>query len=258
MIAAASHLLRLSRAGFVFAREGVFALVDTRPLPLPARAAIAVARLLERPSTKSGESRLAAALSKLGPTYVKLGQFLATRPDVVGTTIARDLESLQDKMAPFPQGEAEAAVVAALGKPLVRGLCELRSGGRRGIDCASASRGDRHRRRAQAGRGQSSPSRHRAAIQVRSGRFLLCGTQGGGFLRGSAQAAADRGRVDARPLGRDRNGFPAGSRRGFRNGGEHARGRRLPRAHRRLGSHRARGAHAGMDRRRPPERPRRA
>ena len=118
MIAATSHLLRLTRAGFVFAREGVFALVDTRPLPLPARAGIAVARLFERPSTKSGESRLAAALSKLGPTYVKLGQFLATRPDVVGTTIARDLESLQDKMAPFPQSEAEAAVAAALGKPV--------------------------------------------------------------------------------------------------------------------------------------------
>jgi len=118
VIAATSHLLRLTRAGLVFAREGVFALVDTRPLPLPARAGIAVARLLERPGIKSGESRLAAALSKLGPTYVKLGQFLATRPDVVGTTIARDLESLQDKMAPFPQGEAEAAVAAALGKPL--------------------------------------------------------------------------------------------------------------------------------------------
>ena len=118
MIGATSHLLRLTRAGFVFAREGVFALVDTRPLPLPARAAIATARLFERPSTKSGESRLAAALSKLGPTYVKLGQFLATRPDVVGAAIARDLESLQDKMAPFPQSEAEAAVAAALGKPL--------------------------------------------------------------------------------------------------------------------------------------------
>jgi ubiquinone biosynthesis protein len=118
VIAATAHLLRLTRAGFVFAREGVFALVDTRPLPWPARAGIAMARLFERPSAKTGESRLAAALSKLGPTYVKLGQFLATRPDVVGTTIARDLESLQDKMAPFPQGEAEAAVTAALGKPL--------------------------------------------------------------------------------------------------------------------------------------------
>jgi len=118
VIAAISHLLRLSRAGFVFAREGVFALVDTRPLPLPAKTAIAIARLIERPSAKSGESRLAAALTKLGPTYVKLGQFLATRPDVVGATIAHDLESLQDKMAPFPQSEAEATIASAFGKPL--------------------------------------------------------------------------------------------------------------------------------------------
>ena len=49
---------------------------------------------------------------------MKLGQFLATRPDVVGAALARDLESLQDRMAPFPQAEAEAAVAAALGKPL--------------------------------------------------------------------------------------------------------------------------------------------
>jgi ubiquinone biosynthesis protein len=113
-----SHLTRLTRAGFVFAREGVFALVDTRPLPLPAKTAVALARLIERPSAKSGQSRLAAALTRLGPTYVKLGQFLATRPDVVGKDIARDLESLQDKMPAFPQAEAEAAAAAALGKPL--------------------------------------------------------------------------------------------------------------------------------------------
>jgi len=118
VIAGTSHLVRLGHAGFVFAREGVFALVDTRPLALPAKTAIAIARLFERPDTRSGGSRLAAALTKLGPTYVKLGQFLATRPDVVGTVIARDLESLQDKMAPFPQEEAEAAVAAALDKPL--------------------------------------------------------------------------------------------------------------------------------------------
>jgi ubiquinone biosynthesis protein len=118
VISTLSHLVRLSRAGFVFAREGVFALVDTRTLPVSARTAIAVARLIERPTVKDGSSRLAAALTKLGPTYVKLGQFMATRPDVVGTAIARDLESLQDKMSPFPQIEAEAAVVGALGKPL--------------------------------------------------------------------------------------------------------------------------------------------
>ena len=118
MISGVPHFIRLARAGFVFAREGVFALIDTRPLPLPAKTAVALARLIERPSAKSGESRLAAALTRLGPTYVKLGQFLATRPDVVGNDIARDLESLQDKMAPFPQAEAEAAVAAGLGKLL--------------------------------------------------------------------------------------------------------------------------------------------
>jgi ubiquinone biosynthesis protein len=118
VISAFSHLLRLSRAGYVFAREGVFALVDTRPLPVPARTVIALARLIERPTAKDGGGRLAAALGRLGPTYVKLGQFLATRPDVVGTAIARDLESLQDKMPAFPQAEAEAVVAAALEKPL--------------------------------------------------------------------------------------------------------------------------------------------
>jgi ubiquinone biosynthesis protein len=118
VIGGLGHLVRLGRAGLVFAREDVFALVDPRPLPLPARMAVSLARLFARPSAKSGESRLAAALTRLGPTYVKLGQFLATRPDVVGAAIARNLESLQDKMAPFPQREAEARIVAALDRPL--------------------------------------------------------------------------------------------------------------------------------------------
>ncbi len=118
MISSLSHLARLARAGIVFAREGVFALVDPAMLPLPARAAIALARLIERPTAKDGSGRLAAALTRLGPTYVKLGQFMATRADVVGASIARDLESLQDKMAPFAQSEAESAVAAAFGQPL--------------------------------------------------------------------------------------------------------------------------------------------
>jgi len=118
VIGALVHLGRLARAGFVFAREGVLALVDPRPLPLPARAALRAARWFERPTTSGGAGRLAAALTKLGPTYVKLGQFLATRPDVVGFALARDLESLQDKMAPFPQAQAESAVAASLERPL--------------------------------------------------------------------------------------------------------------------------------------------
>ena len=117
MISTLSHLFRLARAGFVFAREGVLALVDPAAVPAPARLGLKLARLIERPAAGGSSVRLSAALTRLGPTYVKLGQFLATRPDVVGMALARDLESLQDKMAPFPQAEAEAAVATALGKP---------------------------------------------------------------------------------------------------------------------------------------------
>ena len=119
MIAAIVHLTRLARAGLVLAREGVFALADPTTLPAGARLGLKLARMLERRDAGPGSARLAAALTKLGPSYVKLGQFLATRPDVVGKAIARDLETLQDKMAPFPQAQAEAAVAEALGKPVV-------------------------------------------------------------------------------------------------------------------------------------------
>jgi ubiquinone biosynthesis protein len=118
VIAALVHLVRLGRAGIVFAREGVLGLVDPAPLPVPARIALACARLIERPSSVDKANRLPAALTALGPTYVKLGQFLATRPDVVGVALARDLESLQDRMAPFPQAQAEATVAAALDRKL--------------------------------------------------------------------------------------------------------------------------------------------
>jgi len=112
------HLLRLMRAGFVLAREGVFALVDAAALPPAPRLFVRIARLIERHDAGSGAVRLAAALTRLGPPYVKLGQFLATRPDVVGTAMARDLETLQDRMPPFAQADAETAVAEGLGHPL--------------------------------------------------------------------------------------------------------------------------------------------
>ncbi len=119
MISALAHFSRLARVGFVFAREGVFGLVDPAPLSPPLRLALRTARIVERRASANAEQRLSTALTALGPTYVKLGQFLATRPDVVGTALARDLESLQDRMPPFPQTEAERAVAAALEKKLV-------------------------------------------------------------------------------------------------------------------------------------------
>ncbi len=117
MISSLTHITRLAHAAFVFAREGVFGVVDPSPLPPPAQAAIRAARLIERRGTKSG-ARLSRALTRLGPTYVKLGQFLATRPDVVGVAMARDLESLQDRLPPFPQDQAIAVVEMGLEKPI--------------------------------------------------------------------------------------------------------------------------------------------
>jgi ubiquinone biosynthesis protein len=118
VIAGLAHLARLGRAGYVLAREGVLALIDTSRLPLPARLAVGTARLIERPAGAVAANRLSSALTRLGPSYVKLGQFLATRPDVVGAALARDLETLQDKMAPFSQAAAERLVEVALGRPL--------------------------------------------------------------------------------------------------------------------------------------------
>jgi ubiquinone biosynthesis protein len=118
VITGPAYLLRLGRAGFVFAREGVFGVVDPAMVPAPARMALRLASLFERPSRGSTEARLSTALTRLGPSYVKLGQFLATRPDVVGVALARDLEQLQDHMPPFPQVDAERVVAASLGRSI--------------------------------------------------------------------------------------------------------------------------------------------
>ena len=62
------------------------------PCRPPAR--LGEARAADRAAESRGPTdRLAPALTRLGPSYVKLGQFLATRPDIVGPAVARDLES---------------------------------------------------------------------------------------------------------------------------------------------------------------------
>lgn len=124
MISACTHVARLARAGFVFAREGVFGVVDPSLVPPPGQLALRIARLIERPGAKSGP-HLSRALTRLGPAYLKLGQFLATRPDVVGVAMAGDLESLQDRLPPFPQAEAEAVVAASLERPLARAFASF-------------------------------------------------------------------------------------------------------------------------------------
>lgn len=118
MITSLFHLARSARVGFVLAREGALALVDPSVLPPLARGLIRLGRLIERRGAGTSATRLAAALTRLGPSYVKFGQFLATRPDVVGMKIAEDLSALQDRMAPFPMEQARAAIEAAHGVKL--------------------------------------------------------------------------------------------------------------------------------------------
>ena len=247
---ALAHLARLGRAGFVFAREGVFALVDPARLPLLARAALRIARLVERPASSVAAHRLAAALTRLGPTYVKLGQFLATRPDVVGVALARDLETLQDKMPPFPQADAERTVEAALGKPLAAAVRRVRPASCRRFDRAGAPRRDRDRDRHAA----------RVAVKVlRPGieRRFQADLEAFAFAARNAEtfsAEARRLRLievvetlrRSVAIEMDLRLEAAALSEMAENTKERSR---LPRAGGRLGPHRARRAHAGMDRR---------
>ncbi len=118
MIAGLYYFGHYLRAGFVLAREGALGLIDPSDLPPPLRLAIRIGRLIERKNVGDDASRLAAAFTRLGPSYIKVGQFLATRPDIVGVKAALDLEHLQDRLPPFPQEEAVRIVEAAIGRSL--------------------------------------------------------------------------------------------------------------------------------------------
>lgn len=66
---------------------------------------------------RDGE-RLARALAELGPSFIKLGQMLSTRSDLVGEEMAADLAELQDKLPPFPFAQARAIIEEELDRPL--------------------------------------------------------------------------------------------------------------------------------------------
>jgi ubiquinone biosynthesis protein len=114
--------LALARAGFVLAREGVIAGLPNEPLPPSSRIVKRIADRLARGGTHSEDRsrRLTRALNRLGPSWVKLGQFLATRPDVVGFELAGDLAGLQDRMQPFDRASAVMLISNSLGIPAAR------------------------------------------------------------------------------------------------------------------------------------------
>jgi len=84
-----------------------------------ARPIVAAANLIScRAAEGRPGERLSAALVELGPAFIKLGQALSVRPDLVGEEIADDLSNLQDRLPPFSSGVARRTIAQALGKPV--------------------------------------------------------------------------------------------------------------------------------------------
>ena len=109
-------LLRLIAIARTLARHDALApLQELQIAPAVARFAALVSRrqVQGRPGQK-----LAAALTELGPSFIKLGQFLSTRADLIGEQMAADLSELQDALPPFPAAQARRIVEEELGAPV--------------------------------------------------------------------------------------------------------------------------------------------
>ncbi|MFN3615896.1 MAG: 2-polyprenylphenol 6-hydroxylase, partial [Rubrimonas sp.] len=122
MFGAIANLWRLARVGATFARTGALKRVLTA-FDAPPSAHLAL-RLITYPIAPFGlrgdpaMPALPRAIAALGPAYIKFGQLLSTRPDIVGAPIARELRVLQDQLAPFGMEAATATIEAELGRPI--------------------------------------------------------------------------------------------------------------------------------------------
>ena len=74
--------------------------------------------------TDEGE-RLSRSLESMGTTFIKLGQFLATRPDIIGEELSKKLENLQDKLPPFSINEAKEIIKNDLGDDTFNSIINL-------------------------------------------------------------------------------------------------------------------------------------
>ncbi|MDO5605193.1 MAG: 2-polyprenylphenol 6-hydroxylase [Paracoccus sp. (in: a-proteobacteria)] len=116
------NIWRLIRTGATFERTGAMSVaLDALAAPRNVRVA---ARILGWPFRWLGYRGdpalppVTRAITALGPAYIKFGQILSTRPDVVGADLAAQLSYLQDKLPPFPTPTAEAMIEADLGQPV--------------------------------------------------------------------------------------------------------------------------------------------
>ncbi|WP_019219223.1 2-polyprenylphenol 6-hydroxylase [Bartonella florencae] len=115
-----SIYFQLMRAGWVLAREGVLSALPHDDLKGFPALCHRIARTLARGKTKKKKrsENISYAINKLGPSYIKLGQFLATRPDIVGRDIAEDLAQLQDRVQTFSCPDAVEQIESSLGRSI--------------------------------------------------------------------------------------------------------------------------------------------
>lgn len=116
MIGSIASLARLIGIARTFARhDALFPLERMGVTPV----IVSVAKLMSRREApgRPGE-RLSAALEELGPTFIKLGQALSVRPDLVGEEIADDLSALQDSLPPFLGSIARETIEEELAAPV--------------------------------------------------------------------------------------------------------------------------------------------
>jgi ubiquinone biosynthesis protein len=125
MLKSAGHIFRLVRAGRVLARHQALVPRELGEIPRSARVALTVLSLGPRRNGAGEANPLAAALTELGPSYIKLAQFFATRADIIGVEWAAKLAELQDRLAPFDHQAARAEVEARLGAPIDRLFVEF-------------------------------------------------------------------------------------------------------------------------------------
>lgn len=116
MTAHITHIWRLLKWGRILARHGALRGIERDPLtPTPVRRLVRIARLGARVPR---QPRYADAFQAIGPAAIKLGQTLATRPDLVGEEAANDLLRLQDALPPVPFETIRAQIEQSFGRPL--------------------------------------------------------------------------------------------------------------------------------------------
>lgn len=119
MFLALGHITRLIGIARVMAQHDAMLFADLHPATrLGARMARMIWKPLPELSGLRLGQRLALALTTLGPTFIKFGQALSTRADLLGEAVAADLSELQDRLPPFAFKEAAASISADFGKPL--------------------------------------------------------------------------------------------------------------------------------------------